>query len=205
MTMWECLHGLSKDYYNEPMRGLGTVREREDGGCKKDKMKRCDIVFMSNAALGKTVSPGEGSCMPPGSPVPFGPTAARCSAKSLAVVTRPAKSEPYLPEPFKSAGSHVYGQTASVSGCLGIVCPRGDVDDGRLSLFSSAGYFQIADSPAVEPCIVHLGGYQLRVYHWINRRTERARIPFGSRCNLPGEPDHAAKAAHLQENRKKRK
>ena len=117
-----------------------------------------DIVFMGHLAVTNIV-PFEGPiCVDQGGPMLFGPMAASCLGKRLAVVTRIPKDEEELIVPLKTAGIDLYMQPGEISESR-LIHPSVNADERESYLTKrAAGYFGIEDLPLPEPRLIHLGG-----------------------------------------------
>ncbi len=120
-------------------------------------MNQYDIVFMGYMGTANIV-PFEGSpFFEQGGPAFFGPIAASCLTKRVAVVTKIAKSEGPLLEPLKAAGIDLYVQPGEAVQ-YHIVHPTKNIDERQLVLIRGGGSFCMNDLPPIEPCLIHLGG-----------------------------------------------
>jgi sugar/nucleoside kinase (ribokinase family) len=125
---------------------------------KTEEMHRYDIIFVGHVAAGE-IEPFQGE--PEygyGGASFFGAMAAAPLGKRLLVITRMAQADYACLESLRSAGIDVYVQPAGETSRMRVVYPTADVDERRLFLIASAGFFRIEEMPPVEPCLVHLGG-----------------------------------------------
>ncbi len=109
-----------------------------------------------------------------GGPAFFGPIAASCLTKRVAVVTKIAKSEERLLEPLKAAGIDLYvhpGEAVQYH----IVHPTRNIDERQLFLIKGGGSFCINDLPPLEPCLIHLGGVSGQEFPLEFMRSVKAR------------------------------
>jgi sugar/nucleoside kinase (ribokinase family) len=126
-------------------------------------MNRYDIVFIGHFGRG-TVVPFEGSpFIEQGGPAFFGPIAASCLKKKIAVVTKIAESDTDILEPLKAAGVDLFVQPGKITE-LRAVFPTVNVDERQVFLTKGGGSFGIEDVPPIEPCLIHLGGVGIREF-----------------------------------------
>ncbi len=125
---------------------------------KTEEMHRYDIIFVGHVAAGAIEHfRGEVEYTYGGAPF-FGAMAAAPLGKRLLVVTRMAHADHAGLEPLRSAGIDVYVQPAGETSRMRVIYPTADVDERRLFLITSAGFFRIEEMPPLEPGLVHLGG-----------------------------------------------
>lgn len=126
-------------------------------------MKRFDIMFIGYLGT-YTVVPFAGSCfVESGGPVFYtSMTASRLTGR-VGMVTRVSDSEAHLVELFKAAGIGLFAQYRQTPRHRAIF-PTANVDDRQVFLARGADPFGITDMPPVEPCLIHLAGWQIREF-----------------------------------------
>jgi hypothetical protein len=110
---------------------------------KTEGMHRYDIVFIGHVAAGQ-IEPFQGE--PEygyGGASFFGAMAAAPLGKRLLVITRMAQADHTHLEPLRFAGIDVYVQPTDATSRMRVVYPTPDVDERRLFLIASAGFFRI--------------------------------------------------------------
>jgi len=120
-------------------------------------MNRYDIVFMGNMCTATIVRFEGPTFIERGGPAFFGPLAASCLAKKMAVVTKMSNSEDPLMVPLKAAGVDLYLQPGETSE-IRCVHHSANVDERQMFMTKRSGYFHVEDLPPIEPCLIHLGG-----------------------------------------------
>ncbi len=121
-------------------------------------MDRYDVVFVGHVAAGNILPYERTPFVLEGGPVLFSAMAASCIGKRLAVITRLAREEEHLLQPFKAAGIDVYTQLAPATTWLDVLYPSANVDERQAVLLKNAGFFEIEKIPPIEPCLIHLAG-----------------------------------------------
>jgi len=126
-------------------------------------MKQYDIVFIGHLGTGEII-PFQGSpFIERGGPPFFGPLAARCLTKKLAVITGIGENERQLLEPLKAAGFDLYIQSAEAVQFRGVF-PTANFDDRQSFLIKRGGRFSADDVPPINPCLIHLGGLSVNEF-----------------------------------------
>jgi sugar/nucleoside kinase (ribokinase family) len=121
-------------------------------------MNKYDILFVGHMASGRIEPFGKPPELGHGGGAFFGAMAARCITKQLAVVTRIAEENRDFLEPLDKAGIDVYAQQSAQTTHMRVVYLSANVDERQLYLVRSAGFYRIEEMPAIEPCLIHLGG-----------------------------------------------
>ncbi len=123
----------------------------------ESEMNRYDIVFMGHVTVDQIEAPeGSALAVPGGAPF-FGAFAACWAKKRIAVVTKMAEEDKHVLEPLKAVGIDVYLQPAHSTTHMRVVHPTGNADERVMYQTEDAGFFESADIPPIEPCLIHLG------------------------------------------------
>ena len=120
-------------------------------------MNRYDILFLGHVTIDE-IEAEEGAAMaaPGGAPL-FGASAASCTGKRIAVITRMAKEDERYLAPLKGVGVDIYLQPVAETTHMRVVHPTANMDERVLYQTEDAGFFSLEELPAVEPCPAHLG------------------------------------------------
>lgn len=115
-----------------------------------------DLVFVGNVAFDE-IHPFQGETHTLfGSAVYFAAMATSWSDKRIALVTRMAERDAHLLDPLRSAGIAVHiSPSAETTYHRGFFASE-NVDDRQINLVKRAGFFTMADLPAMEPTFVNL-------------------------------------------------
>ncbi len=128
------------------------------GSNETTEMNRYDIVFVGHVSVDQ-IDPFEGAMrIEPGGAALFGSMAASCVTGRVAVVTRIARTEGYLLDPFKAAGIDVYVQDSNETTRMNVIHPSASTDERRMFQSKNAGFFLLEEMPLLQPCLIHLGG-----------------------------------------------
>jgi hypothetical protein len=123
----------------------------------ESEMNRYNIVFIGHVTVDQIEAPeGSARAVPGGAPF-FGAFAACSAKKRIAVVTRMAEEDQYILEPLKAVGIDVYLQPAHSTTHMRVVHPTRNADERWMYQTADAGFFEGADIPSIEPCLIHLG------------------------------------------------
>ncbi|MEO0249088.1 MAG: PfkB family carbohydrate kinase [candidate division WOR-3 bacterium] len=138
--------------------GGSQMNSKDTVGLFSSERKSYDIVFIGHMAAGR-IEPFRGEpLVGHGGGSFFGAMAASCLGKKLAVVTRMAQGDVQHLEPLRAQGIDVYVQQSAETTRLRVVYPSANVDERRVFLAASAGFFRTDELPPLQPCLVHLGG-----------------------------------------------
>jgi sugar/nucleoside kinase (ribokinase family) len=115
-----------------------------------------DLVFVGNVAFDE-IHPFDGEAHTLfGSAVYFATMAASWSAKKIAMVARMAERDAYLLEPLREKGIALHVSPSAETTRHRAIHRTENVDDREVLQLASAGFFTMADMPAMEPTSVHL-------------------------------------------------
>ena len=128
------------------------------GSNETTEMNQYDIVFVGHVSVDQ-INPFKGTTrIEPGGAALFGPMAASCVTKRIAVVTRIARTERYLLDPFRAAGIDVYVQDSHETTHMNVIHPSASIDERQMFQNKNAGFFLLEEMPLLDPCLIHLGG-----------------------------------------------
>ncbi len=115
-----------------------------------------DLVFVGNVAFDE-IQPFRGETHTLfGSAVYFAAMAASWSAKKIAMIARMAERDAHLLEPMRKTGIAVHVSPSVETTRHRAIHRTENVDDREVFQVTSAGFFTMADMPAMEPTSVHL-------------------------------------------------
>jgi sugar/nucleoside kinase (ribokinase family) len=144
-------------------------------------MNAYDVVFIGHVTIDE-IEANEGSArgVPGGAPY-FGAFAACHTKKRIAVVTRMAEQDAHLLEPLKASGIDVYLRPVPSTTHMRVVHPTGNVDERLMVQSQNAGFFDRADIPPLELCLIHLGAltdreFTLEFMRYLKQRRFRLSV-----------------------------
>ncbi len=121
-------------------------------------MKEFDIVFVGHLCYDEITPYRGATTVAPGSAVLCGAVAASRIGQDVAVVTRMAKADEGILQPFHDLGIRVFAVEVPQTTYAVVIHPSENVDDRILRIQRSAGAFALADMPDLAARRVHLAG-----------------------------------------------
>ena len=117
-----------------------------------------DIAFIGHMCFDEVIPYQAASRVAPGSAVLCGALAAARVGKKVAVVTKIAPEDEKILEPMRQNGIELYVIPAAKTTRKKVVHPTADVDDRQIYQLVNAGFFSLAEIPALAARQVHLAG-----------------------------------------------
>lgn len=115
-----------------------------------------DLAFVGNVAFDE-IHPFQGETHTLfGSAVYFAAMAASWSDKRIALITRMAERDGHLLDPMRKTGIAVHISPSAETTYHRGIFPTENIDDRQITLVKRAGFFTMADLPAMEPTFVNL-------------------------------------------------
>ena len=117
-----------------------------------------DIVFIGHICFDEIVAYQGTAHVAPGSAVLCGALAAARVGKNVAVVTKMAAGDQNILESLRQNGVGLHVIPSDKTTYMKVVHPSADVDDRQIFQLANAGFFSLADLPALAARRVHLAG-----------------------------------------------
>jgi sugar/nucleoside kinase (ribokinase family) len=117
-----------------------------------------DIAFIGHVCFDEVIPYQGAPRVGPGSAVLCGALAAARVGKKVAVVTKMASQDETILEPMRQIGVDVRVLPAAQTTYMKVVHPTADVDERQIYQLANAGFFTLADIPALAAQRVHLAG-----------------------------------------------
>lgn len=121
-------------------------------------MKTYDLTFLGHMCFDE-ITPFQGETrVAPGSAVLCGAMVAARVGKKVAVVTRMAPEDEGILRPLQELGVDTYLIPAAETTYSVVIHPTANIDERRLILKKSAGYFKLEEIPQLQTKYLHLAG-----------------------------------------------
>ncbi|OGO09204.1 MAG: hypothetical protein A3K46_07995, partial [Chloroflexi bacterium RBG_13_60_9] len=117
-----------------------------------------DIAFIGHVCFDEVIPYLGAPCVAPGSAVLCGAMAAVRAGKKVAVVTRLALKDEKLLGSMRQIGIVVHAIPAAETTYMKVVHATADVDERQIYQLANAGFFSLAEMPALDARRVHLAG-----------------------------------------------
>src|SRR5690554_3827235 len=121
-------------------------------------MKPYAITFLGHMCFDEIIPFQGDTRVAPGSAVLCGAMAAARTGKKVAVVTRMAQKDAELLKPLQEQGVDTYLIPAPETTYSVVIHPTANLDERRLILKKSAGFFKLEEIPPLPTHYLHLAG-----------------------------------------------